>query len=427
MRTLIDHVTLFTGADWISDACIQIDGQLIAYAGARQGAPVFAPESTIDGRGDIAMPGLTNAHTHLSMTLLRGVGSDQNLQDWLEKHIWPAEDRLTADFAYVGAQLGLLEQLRFGVTAYADQYFFMDQVVRATEEAGARGLLTRGLIAFGDDGSRLKENIALFKQYDGAADGRIRIGFGTHAEYTNTDDSIRTHVEAAKAIGARFHVHISETRTETEQCKQRHDGRTPTRYLADMGMLDMPTLAAHCVWCDEEDMDILAEKQVTVAHNPVSNLKLASGVMPLKAMLDKGIRVALGTDGVASNNTLNLWEEVRLTAMLHKGVSYDPTIISPAQVLSMATLHGAEGMGFDKAGMLLSGWHADIILVRADVPHMVPCIDPAANLVYAAQGSDVRLTMVDGCVLYRDGEYTTLDREKIIAEAGKAAHVMTGR
>ncbi len=427
MRTLIDHVMLFTGAHWTCDACIQIDGQRIAYAGARQDAPPFAAERTIDGRGDIAMPGLTNAHTHLSMTLLRGVGSDQNLQDWLEKAIWPAEDKLTAEFARVGAQLGLLEQLRFGVTAYADQYFFMDQVVQATIEAGARGLLTRGLIAFGDDGSRLKENIDLFHQYDGAADGRIRIGFGTHAEYTNTDDSIRAHVAAAQKMGVRFHVHISETSAETEQCKQRHDGKTPTRYLADLGMLDMPTLAAHCVWCDEADMDILAEKQVTVAHNPVSNLKLASGVMPLKAMLDRGIRVALGTDGVASNNTLNLWEEVRLTAMLHKGVQYDPTIISPAQVLTMATLHGAEGMGFDKVGMLLPDWHADIILVRADVPHMVPCIDPSANLVYAAQGSDVRLTMVDGRVLYEDGAYTTLDKEKIMAEAVRAAHVMTGK
>lgn len=425
MRTNIDHVHLYTGAEWVRNACIQIDGARIVYAGAEADAPAFAPEQRIDGRGCMAMPGLTNAHTHLSMTLLRGLGSDRVLQDWLENAVWPAEEKLTAEYAKIGAQLGLLEQLRFGVTAFADQYFYMDAVAEATIDSGARALLTRGLIGFGDDGTRLSENVALFKRFHGAADGRIRVGLGTHGEYTNTDASIRSHVEAARVLGAMIHVHIAETRMELDGCKQRHEGRSPVRYLADMELLDGPVLAAHCVWLEDGDFDILAEKHVTVAHNPISNLKLASGVMALPRMQEKGIRVALGTDGVASNNNLNLWEEVKLAGILHKGVSGDPTRISPAQVLQMATLHGAQGMGFQQVGMLLPDWHADIILVDAEQPHVLPCLDPAANLVYAAQGSDVRLTMVDGKVLYRDGVYTTLDKEKIMAEAARAAQGMT--
>ncbi len=426
-RTMIDNVLLFTGADWIAEACVCIEGERIAYAGPRAAAPGFAADQRIDGKGGVLMPGLTNAHTHLSMTLLRGIGSDRVLQDWLENAVWPAEERLTAGFARVGAELGLLEQLRFGVTAFADQYFYMDAVAEAVIASGARALLTRGLIAFGDNGERLAENVALFRDYHGAAEGRIRVGLGTHGEYTNTDASIRTHAEKARELGATVHVHIAETRAEAEGCKARHEGRSVVRYLSDLGLLDAPTLAAHCVWVEEDDIALLAEKQVTVAHNPVSNLKLASGVMPLPRMLDAGIRVALGTDGVASNNNLNLWEEVKLAGILHKGVSGDPTLISPAQVLSMATLHGAQGMGFEGVGMLLPGWRADLVLLEAGLPHRVPCIDPAADLVYASQGSDVCMTMVDGRVLYRHGEYLTLDKERILAEAARAADVMIGR
>jgi len=418
-------VALFTGSDWVPDACAHIEGSKIVYAGPRNQAPVFDPaDRCIDGKGGVLMPGLVNAHTHLSMTLLRGIGSDQVLQDWLEKDVWPAEERLTPAFAKVGAELGLLEQIRFGVTAFADQYFYMDAVADAVMQSGARALLTRGLIAFGDKGERLAENVALFQQYHGAAEGRIRVGIGTHGEYTNTDESIRAHVEAAWELGAMIHVHIAETRAEAEGCKSRRNGRTVVRYLADMGLLDIPTLAAHCVWVDDADIDLLAEKKVAVAHNPVSNLKLASGVMPLPRMLERGIQVSLGTDGAASNNNLNLWEEAKLTGILHKGVSGDPTLITPSQVLAMATVNGARAMGFEDVGMLLPGWRADMILLEAGLPHRVPCVDPAADLVYSAQGADVRMTMVDGHVLYLDGEYLTLDKERIVAEAKQASDVM---
>jgi len=406
---------------------VYIDGARIIYAGAQAKAPLFdIPHDYINGHGCIAMPGLSNAHTHLSMTLLRGVGSDQVLLDWLENAVWPAEKRLTPAFARAGVKLGLLEQLRFGVTNFADQYFYMDDVAEAVIESGARALLACGLLGSNHEHHKqqLAKNVALFRQYHGAAEDRVRVGIGTHGEYTNTDESIRAHAKAAQELGAMIHVHIAETRAETEGCKSRRNGRSPVRYLADMGLLDIPTLAAHCVWVDDADMDILAEKGVAVAHNPVSNLKLASGVMPLPRMLEKGIQVSLGTDGAASNNNLNLWEEVKLTGILHKGVSGDPTLISPKQVLAMATRNGARAMGFENVGLLLFGWHADMILLEAGLPHRVPCVDPAADLVYAAQGADVRMTMVDGRVLYLDGEYLTLDKERIITEAQKAADVM---
>ncbi len=424
MRQSIEHTLLYTGERWFADATIHIDGAMITYAGPAADAPAFAPESRIDGRRTVTMPGLANAHTHLSMTLLRGVGSDRTLQDWLENAVWPAEARLTPAFTKVGAQLGLLEQLRCGVTVFADQYFYMDEVAQAVADSGARALLTRGLIAFGDNGERLAENVSLYKTWHGACDGRIRVGLGTHGEYTNTEASIRAHAEAARTLGAMIHVHISETRKETEECKQRHQGRSPTRYLADLGLLDHPTLAAHCVWVDESDMDLLAEKDVTVVHNPVSNLKLASGVMPLTTMLAKGIRVALGTDGTASNNNLNLWEEVKLTGILHKGVSGDPTLVRPDEVLRMASWNGVQAMGFTDVGRIASGFRADLVLLDATSPHWTPCLDPSANLVYAAHAGDVRVTMVDGRILYQDGTYPTLDKERILAEAQAAAQVM---
>ena len=425
MRTRIDGATLFTGEQWVRDASLHIDGPVVTYAGPRTAAPLFRAERRIDGSDRIVMPGLTNAHTHLPMTLLRGLGSDMRLQDWLEKSIWPAEERLTADLVRVGAELGMLEQLRFGVTAFADQYYFMEAVAQAADQCGIRALLTRGLIGDGSDNSRLQENLALYRAYHGTAEGRIRVGLGTHGEYTNSEDSLLSQVEAARKLGAHIHVHIAETRAELEGCKTRHQGRTPVRYLNDIGLLDGPVLAAHCVWLEPEDIAILAARGVSVAHNPLSNLKLASGVMPLLPMLKAGIQVALGTDGTASNNTLNLWEEVRLAAVLHKGMSGDPTAVSPTQVLRMATLHGAQAMGFANVGLLKPGWRADVVMLDIAQPHMIPCPDPEAGLVYAAQGSDVCMTMVDGRVLYWAGEYLTLDYERILAEARAAARLLT--
>lgn len=422
MKTLIENAIVFDGERSMTDACIQIDGAVITYAGEKAQAPAFDAQKRIDARGGIAMPGLCNAHTHMAMSLLRGLGSDLNLQDWLNTAIFPAEDKLTHETATAGVMLSIMEQLRFGVTTFADMYYFMDGVAESVKTTGIRALLTRGLV--GDvsaDPMRLDENIDLIKRYHGACDGRIRCGLGTHAEYTNNEASLIRQAEVARELDCAIHVHVSETASETAECKARHGGLSPVKYLHKLGLLSKKTLAAHCVHADAEDIAILAQSGTSVAHNPISNLKLASGIMPLKQMLDAGVNVALGTDGCASNNTLNLFEEMRMAAILHKGVSGDPTVISPAQVLSMATVNGARAMGFEDVGLLKPGQRADIILVDTNVAHMQPCKDPTVNLVYSAQGSDVFMTMVDGKVLYQDGEFLTLDAQKVIRKAKEAA------
>lgn len=424
MRTLIDNATLYTGNAFITDGCIQIEDQLIAYCGKKSDAPAFSPENTIDAQGCIAMSGLSNAHTHISMTLLRGLGSNLALQDWLEQAIFPAEDKLTAQTARAGAMLGIMEQLRFGVTCFADMYYFMDGIAEAVKQTGIRALLTRGIVGDGSDTTRLDENIALIKDYNGACNGRILCGIGTHGEYTNSEDSLLMQAQAARELNCPIHVHVSETFKETQECKERHNGLSPTQYLAQVGLLGKKTVAAHCVWVDDNDINTLSNLGVSVVHNPISNLKLASGFMPLDTMLKANINVALGTDGCASNNNLNIWEEIRFASIIHKGYQNDPTLISPQNVLDMATYNGAKAMGFDKVGKLLPGWHADIILVNAACAHMHPVIDPYANLVYSAQGLDVRMTMVDGQILYKDGQFMTLDEQEVIRKADEAAKTL---
>ena len=425
MKICIENAIVFDGERSFENACVHIDGAFIVYAGPSEKAPAFDAQKRIDARGGIAMPGLCNAHTHMAMSLLRGLGSDLNLQDWLENAIFPAEDKLTHETATAGVMLSIMEQLRFGVTSFADMYYFMDGAAEAVKETGIRALLTRGLV--GDvsaDSTRLDENIDLIRRYHGACDGRIRCGLGTHAEYTNNEASLIRQAEVAREFGCSVHVHVSETAKEVAECKERHGGLSPVKYLYNLGLLTPNTLAAHCVHVDEEDIALLARSGASVAHNPISNLKLASGVMPLGRMLDAGINVALGTDGCASNNTLNLWEEIRLTAILHKGVSGDPTLITPRQVLSMATIGGARAMGFEDVGYLRPGYRADIILVDATGAHMQPCKDPAVNLTYSAQGSDVFMTMVDGKVLYEDGAFLTLDAQEVTRKAQEAVETV---
>lgn len=426
MKTLIENAVLLDSERCVQNTCvsggvIQIDGALITYAGPAQGAPDFVPDTRIDARGGIAMPGLCNTHTHLAMTLLRGLGSDLVLQDWLEKAIFPAEDKLTHETATAGAMLGIMEQLRFGVTAFADMYYFMDGVAEAVQETGIRALLTRGLVGDISDPSRLHENIDLIRRYHNACDGRIRCGLGTHAEYTNTEASLLRQAEVARELGCAVHVHASETLKETRECMERHGGLSPVKYLDTLGLMGPKTLAAHCVHVDDADIELLADRGVSVAHNPISNLKLASGVMPLEKMQRAGVNIALGTDGCASNNTLNLFEEIRVAAILHKGVSGDPTCVSPAQVLSMASVNGARAMGFEDVGLIREGQRADIILVDTACAHMTPCHDPAVGIVYSAQGSDVFMTMVDGRVLYQDGEFKTLYPQQVLRKAQEAA------
>ncbi|MDR1598349.1 MAG: amidohydrolase [Oscillospiraceae bacterium] len=432
MRYRLYNIDLCAGSEdgaslpFIDDAALLTDDGVITYAGPASDAPPHdCREVCIDGRRRLAIPALANAHTHAAMTLLRGVGSDLNLNDWLTTAIFPAEERLSEDRCYAGAALGFLEMLRFGVSACADMYMFMGASARAAADTGMRACLARSVV--GDDsgdGGRLAESIKLAEDWHGAENGRIRVMLAPHAEYTSTPKIIRAIRDAAVERGLGVHVHMSETMAEVEGCKARRNGLTPPAYFEAMGLFDAPTLAAHCVALTEDDIRVLAARGVAVCHDPVSNLKLASGVAPVPSLLRAGVKVCLGTDGAASNNTLNLWEETRLMSILHKGVSGDPSAISPAQTFNAATLTGMRAMGYNNVGLLKPGWRADIALIDRSGPHHQPLVDPAADLVYATQGSDVKLTMVDGIVRYDDGQYPGLDALKVYESAREASRAM---
>ena len=380
----------------------------------------WTADETVDCREKLITPGLVNAHTHAAMTLFRSYADDMALMDWLQKKIWPAEANLTAEDVYWGSQLAIAEMLASGTTAFADMYFFMDQVAQACVETGMRASLSRGLIAVDGPGQdeRFAENEQLFKDFHGAADGRITVMLGPHAPYTCPPRCMEKVVAIAHRIGAEIHVHLSETKDEVEKC-QRIYGKSPVALLDDLGVFDCGTLAAHCVWVSEQDIRILAEKKVRVVHNPSSNLKLASGAAPVSAMLEAGVTVALGTDGATSNNKLDMLEEIRLASFLQKLDRMDPTALPSRQVLQMAHQGGAAAIGQGAVlGRIESGYKADLTIYNTTAPHWCPQHDLASILTYAAASADVSHTLVDGRVLYRNGEFTTIDIAKVKAETG---------
>ncbi len=425
MHIRIHNVVLTPGAEgehlaFIPDAEVQIIGNLIVYAGSSENAPAFTPDECIDGEGCLCMPGLVNLHTHTPMTLLRGVGADLVLDDWLHKAVFPLEKQWNDDLIRTATDLGCLEMLRFGTTSFNDMYFHTDVMAQAVRDNGMRAMLSHGIVDFDESCADMDEGVKMAEKWNHAAGDRIRFSLAPHAEYSNTEKLLGKVARTAKQMGLPVHTHISETEAEVKGCWKRR-GMTPPAYLEKIGLLDGPVIAAHCVWCNDQDIEILKKHDVTIAHNPVSNLKIASGVAPVARMLKVGCKVALGTDGVASNNNLNEWEELKLMPMLQKGVTLNPTVVTPAQTLAAATVTGAKAMGYQNLGLLKTGYLADLILVDLATPHMTPALELESDLIYAAQGSDVRLTMVDGKVLYRDGRYATLDKKAILKAAGEGA------
>jgi len=432
MRTRITNILMTPGVTdeahipFVFDAEIHINGKLIVYAGRREDAPAFEADETIDGEGMLAMPGLCNMHTHTPMTLLRSIGSDLPLDRWLHEAIFPVEKHLTDDAVRAGSDLGIMEMLRFGTTSFNDMYMHMDMEAEAVRDSGMRALLGHGVVDFDESCSDLLPNIALIEKWNHAADDRIRISLAPHSEGATTQKLMEKVLEAAKTYKVPVHVHVSETKLDFDGSMERR-GLTPPKYLEKLGLTKHPILAAHCVWFTDEDIELFARCGAVILHNPISNLKLASGVAPIAKMLKMGCKVALGTDGVASNNNLNLWEEIKLMPMLQKGITLDPTVVSPAQTIAAATSVGARALGYENLGLLKEGYLADLILIRVNDAHMVPCHDLESNLVYSAQGSDVALTMVNGKVLYRNGEYTTLDPKLVVERARKEAALLMER
>lgn len=426
MKLLLKHCDILasegTGFRCLENAYLGVDGDTIDYIGTEQPQGAYDQEKDLSGR--LLLPGLINCHNHSPMVLLRGVGSDLSLQEWLFGKIMPIEDKLTAQDIKTGNQLALLEMISTGTTSYSDMYFEPQTAVENALACGIKANISRPVQCFNQEETyaenfRAKESIQLFKDCHGAGDGRVRIDFSVHAEYTCFEHIVGPYSADCKSLGGRMHIHLSETKKEHDKCVEKY-GKTPAKWFYDLGTFDSPTAAAHCVFVTEEDMALMLEKGVSPIHNPTSNMKLGSGFAPIQRMLELGLNVTLGTDGAASNNNLNLMEELHLAAVLHNGYHRDPTILKPAQLLAMATRNGARLQGREDTGELAVGKKADLIALDLTKPHLFPNLDPLALTVYSAQGSDVVLTMVDGKILYENGEFLTLDADKILYES-KAA------
>ncbi|OHD19352.1 MAG: hypothetical protein A2Y38_04010 [Spirochaetes bacterium GWB1_59_5] len=402
----------------IKGGYVGIDGDRIDYVASVR--PMMQYQREKDLTGHLLMTGLYNLHTHTPMTLLRGLGSDLPLDRWLHEAMFPVEARLTPADISVGTRLAMMEMLASGVVSFSDMYDRTQVTAGEVIKAGMKANLNRPILGFDpaeayEANTRARESLRFYDEYNGAGEGRILADFSIHAEYTSFEQLVRPYAADCLKRGARMHLHLSETVKEHEACKGRY-GKTPAQWFLDLGVLDNPVIAAHCVAVEPADIDILARQGVSCVHNPSSNMKLGSGFMPLQTMLERGINVALGTDGAASNNNLNLFEEIHLASLIHKGHSGDPTIIRPDDLLLMATLNGAKAQGRSDCGELAVGKKADLIALDLQKPHLMPVHDITALLVYSAQASDVAMTMVDGAILYEHGTYLNIDLDKVLSD-----------
>lgn len=401
-------------------AYVGVKAGKICYVGADE--PHETADTVICGRGRLLMPGLVNAHTHLAMTILRGYADDYTLQDWLFKKVFPVEANFTPRTARAGALLACAEMLRMGVTSLTSMDPFIPSIAEACYEAGINANIGNGYLCL-DPGQYCyetdnvtRQNAEMLERWHMADGGRIRLDASIHAEYTSFGRIWEDAARFAREKGLNMHVHLSETEKEQRECIERH-GKTPAQVLDEHGVFGTRTTAAHAVWVTDEDIELLSRRGAAVAHNPASNLKLGSGVAPVARMRRKGLRVALGTDSVCSNNNLDIFHEMRLSLLLQKGLSRDPACAPAAEAVRSAILDGAYAQGREEeCGMVREGMYADLIMLNTDVPHLYPMHDPYSLLCYSANGRDVCLTMVRGRVLYRDGEYTTIDWERLRAE-----------
>ncbi|CAM3933016.1 amidohydrolase family protein [Mesobacillus thioparans] len=419
-------ITSNSNDEVISNGAIGIEGEKIIYVGITHD-DLTTYDENVDLKGNILLPGLVNTHGHTPMSLLRGYADDLHLQTWLEDKIWPLEAKYTPEHARWGTKLSILEMIRTGTTTFVDMYDNMDEVARAVEEAGIRGVLCRGVIGFGSEELRqnkLKEAAAFADIWNNRANGRITTMLSPHSPYTCSPEYISQIIEKSAELNVPLHTHMSETRFEVEKNIEEY-GATPVRHLDKLGFFDRPALVAHAVHVNDEDIDILAEKSVKVSHNIVSNLKLGSGIAPVAKMLAKGVTVSLGTDSVASNNNLDLFEEIKAVATIHKGVAQDATVITAVEALRMATINGAESLWLEnRIGSLEVGKDADFIVVDANQSFFYPKNNPVSHLVYSGSGRDVKDVYVQGKQILANGQSTTMDEEKVLFEANRMSKLL---
>ncbi len=381
-------------------------------------------DKIIDAKDKILLPGFVNTHTHLSMALFRGLADDLSLDEWLNDNIWPMEANLNEYYCYIGALLGAVELIKSGTTTFSDMYFYMEDVAKAVEESGIRAVLSYGMIDFGDEEKRkaeIEKNMNLFKNCHNTADGRIKVFFGPHSPYTASEELLKEVRKLADENNIKIHIHVSETQKEIDDVSA-EKGLRPFEYLDSIGFLGPDVLCAHCVWLSDEEIEIIKKHDVKISHNPCSNMKLASGIAPVKKLLDNDICVAIGTDGASSNNNLDIIEELKTASLLQKVSTLDPEALNSDEALAMGTIEGAKALGLDdEIGTIEVGKKADLILIDTNNANMIPDSSKlSSNVIYAANGFNVDTTICNGQILMENRQLTTLDEQDIYKKAKEA-------
>lgn len=419
--------------EYKKDCYVGIRDGVIDYIDTCAPADAQSYGKTYDGTDRIMMPALYNAHAHAPMTLLRGYAENLPLDRWLNEKCWPFEAKMTPEDNYWATLLACAEMARYGVVSFSDMYYALPERAQAVDEAKMKANLCEGLLAFEPkpyaEYPIAAKNEEYVRNHHNSANGRIKVDYNIHAEYTSNEQTCRDIVALLKENGLRLHLHLSETKKEVEECRERHNGMSPVEYFDSIGAFDIPCTAAHCVWLDEHDMEILAKKGVFVANNPVSNMKLGSGFAPIPEMLKRNINICVGSDGMASNNNHNMFSDLYVMSLIYKGYNLDPCAVEPKEALRAATQMGALSQGRDNAGLIRRGYAADICVMDTTGPQWCPMTDPIYNVIYAASGSDVVLTLCDGEEVYdaaAPNPYPTIDLEKAKSEvAARTARIIS--
>ena len=397
----------------------------IVYIGTTMPEKTSADEEVYDGKGKFLMNGFYNTHCHVPMTILRGYGEGLSLQDWLFTKIFPFEAKLTPEDVYWTTKLGAMELISSGCASISDMYFHIESEAKALDESGIKANICNGVTSF-DPNEDLADNRGWNETWslldsvkNGKFSSRIKVDMGLHAEYTNNERVAKLIAEGAKNAGLGIHAHLSETAKEQAECAERHNGQTPAQFMKAAGVMDCPAQFAHCVYVTEEDEEILKKAGSFLIHNPSSNLKLGSGIAPVKRWLEKGLKVCIGTDGASSNNNLDMMEEIHIAALLCRGATKDANAVSAADIVKMATVNGALAQGRKDCGAVKVGNKADIIVFDLMKPNLQPDFDTLANVVFSAQSSDIVMNMIDGRVVYRDGNFAFINKEEVYNEVNE--------
>jgi len=393
------------------------DGVIVSVTTAPEG---FKANKTIYGAGKMLIPGLVNAHTHATMSILRNCADDLLFDDWLFGRVIPFEDKLTGEDNYWGTTFAIMEMLRTGTTSYIDMYIYLDDLARAVEDSCMRAVLSRGLVGGADEPAagdkRLREAIDAFEKWK--YHDNISFMLAPHAPYTCDEGFLRTIAQEAKRLGLPIKTHVSEGLVEIDTIRDRY-GCTSVELLDRAGLLNDRTIAAHCVHVSDSDIEILAERGVNVVTNPVSNLKLANGIAPVPKMLKAGVKVALGTDGAASNNTLNMFRELTMLSLIHKGINHDALAVTAGEAFAIATKGGAVAMGRNDIGEIKPGNIADLVILDLNCPNMQPVNNPISSLAYSTYGSEVETVMIEGKILMENRDFLTIDEERVYHEVSR--------